>query len=480
MWVVVVGCILSVLIVVAIIVGVAICVGCRKSYPSHHRHRQRHSYNEPTSVSTTRWYVTNNNKPTSISDMRFEKIKYTKRNDLVEEDGEESVPLQTQTHNTHTHDRMLTESSPVSAAAAAVSSAATPYKKKLVGSETVNKRKPLLFNVGVAPSDIAILENNRLAFVTNSNSYGIRGGSTVTVLDLEKKLSAKTISDASFDEPYRLASNKKGTKVYVCNSATPRQPGQQGTVSIIDVETLQVSGTMKGFDGPSGIVITNSKAYVINYGAGATNGFGKTVSVVDLHRKKIVATIVVAQAPAAITLSPCKEWMYVVSYVDGVPGTGVFQVIRRKTHQVVASLAGFFGPFGVAVTPSGHYAYVTNFGSNNFEPYGTTVSVVDVRTPTAPKTIAAVEVGIQPAAIAAHPDGKHIYVSNYNALYAHPDFKDLTPGEGTVSVIRVRDNVVVPPTFAVGETPASLKFSPDGSRLYICKYTQRTVLSFQV
>jgi len=348
-----------------------------------------------------------------------------------------------------------------------------------VETATHKTAAPVTYAVGVTPSDIAISPDQTLALVTNSNSYDIPGSDTVTVLDLARQVARATISDPSFDEPYRVAIDHAGRRAYVCNSGSPKLPGQQGTVSVVDLVAGKVVGVIPGFDGPGGVVLTRARAYVTNYGAqaGLGSGFGKTVSVVSLGRRKVVATIEVAQAPAALALSPCRTWLYVVSYVDGVAGTGVLSVVRRKTHEVVAELAGFFGPFGVAVAPSGRRAYVTNFGSNNFAPYGRTVSVVDLR---ALRIVREIEVGIQPAAIAGHPDGEHAYVSNYNALYAHPDYADLTPGEGTVSVIRLRDELVVAPTLSVGQSPAALKLSPDGRTLYVCKYTQRTVAALKL
>ena len=344
------------------------------------------------------------------------------------------------------------------------------------------------FTVGVNPSSLAITPNGKFAYVTNSNNYAIPGSDTVSVLDLKKGRPKLTIADPSFDEPYRLAIDKHGKFAYVCNSGSPNKIGQQGTVSIIDIKTNTVVGLITGFDGPGGIVLSESTAYVTNYGAdgGVQSGNGRTVSVVDLKTKKITDTITVSQAPSALILSPCEQFLYVVSYVDGLPGTGVLTTILLKTKKIISTLSGLFGPFGLVISQCGSYAYITNFGSNNFAPYGTTVSVVDLQKN---QIVHNINVGIQPSGIEISPDGHYLYVSNYNALYAKSNFQNLTYGEGTVNVIRLKKHLeggkkespnVIAPTISVGQTPATLVISPDGKTLYVCKYVQNTVASISL
>ncbi len=54
-------------------------------------------------------------------------------------------------------------------------------------------------------------------------------------------------------------------------------------------------------------------------------------------------------------------------------------VVDTRSNMVVDTISGFSGPFAIAIIPNGRFAYVTNFGSNNFSPIGTTVSVVDLQ-----------------------------------------------------------------------------------------------------
>lgn len=328
------------------------------------------------------------------------------------------------------------------------------------------------FNVGINPTHLSVTPDGKYAYVTNSNNYAIPGSDTVTVLNLHRGIPKLTIHDSSFVEPYRIAIDHYGINAYVCNSGSPAIEGSNGTISIIDIKTNKVSGLINGFDGPGGIALSNKRAYVTNYGApaGVKSGNGTTVSVVDLKINQIIDTITVDLAPSALILSPCHRFLYVICYVDGNECTGTLNVICTKTHNIISKISGFFGPFGIALSTDGCYAYVTNFGSNNFAPYGTAVSVVNLRKKLIIKNI---EVGIQPAGIAISNDCA--YVSNYNTLYANSGFQDLTPGEGTISIICLNNNTVVSPTISVGQSPSSLVLSHDEKKLYVCKYVQNTV-----
>ena len=183
--------------------------------------------------------------------------------------------------------------------------------------------------------------------------------------------------------------------------------------------------------------------------------------------------ITVGLAPAALAVSPDGTRLYVINYVDGDPGTGTLVIVDTESNFVLAQVPGFSGPFGIAITPDGRYALVTNFGSNNFFPIGTTVSVVDLRAFTIIKTI---DVGIQPAGVAIDPQGKFAYITNYNTLYASPGFMDLTAGQGTVNVIDIQNGFkLLGPTIAVGQSPPNIIVNARGTQLLVTNYTSNTV-----
>lgn len=325
--------------------------------------------------------------------------------------------------------------------------------------------------VGNSPAGLAITSDGTIAYVANNNNAGIAGGNTVSVLDLVYNGRSGTISDASFNEPYSVTISPDGTTAYVTNS-------NSSTVTIIDLDSNTVTGTITGFDGPSGFVINPAMpniAYVNNYGyaGGVGSGNGTTVRIVNLDTNTIVGSaIIVGQAPAGLAITPDGAYVYVINYVDGNPGTGTVSVIRTNDNTVVSTISGFSGPFDIAIAPNGSYAYVTNFGSNNFSPVGTTLSVIDL---TINQISATINLGTQPAGVAITPDGKFVYVTNYNTLYLGSGFTDLTPGVGTVNVIDASNNRVLKPVVVVGSSPGAIAISPNGTRAYVTNYSSNNV-----
>jgi len=349
----------------------------------------------------------------------------------------------------------------------------------------LNSKLIATVNVGVNPTAMAITSDSTKLYVANGNNYGIAGSDTVTLIDLKTFMPILTISSGTFNQPYTVTLSKDETKAYVTNSNT-------STISIIDTATNQVTGTIDGFNGPSGMVITpdGTKAYVNNYGASTAipSGSGNTVSVVDLIGGKIIEEITLSEytqaaAPAAIAISPKGDFVYTANYTNGEPWQGTISKISTSTNTVVDTIGGapflasspfLFGMFAIKIDASGKFAYLTNFGSNNFAPYGTTVCVIDLEQKT---QSALIELGIQPSGFDITPDGLYGFVSNYNTLYSSgaPNYTGLTAGQGTVNIIDLSTNLLVPITINVGLSPGAILMSPDGKYAFVSNYTANTV-----
>lgn len=332
-------------------------------------------------------------------------------------------------------------------------------------------------NTGVSPAAMAITSNSKYLYVTNSNNYSISGADTVTFIDMTTCMPLKTITHESFNQPYTATLSNDEKKVYVTNSNST-------TVSIIDTTTNEVISVIDGFNGPSGMVLTpdGKTAYVNNYGAIDTmpSGEGNTVTVVDLVNEKITERIRLnaygenPAAPSAIAITPKGDFVYTANYVTGSANTSTVSKISVATNTVVDRISGFFGPFSITIDAEGKNAYLTNFGSNNFAPYGETVSVLNLST----HSITVINTGgIQPAGFAITADGKYGLVSNYNTLYSTgaPNFTGLTAGQGTVNIIDLSTNTLVPMTINVGQSPGSILMSPDGMFAVVSNYTGNTV-----
>ena len=181
-----------------------------------------------------------------------------------------------------------------------------------------------------------------------------------------------------------------------------------------------------------------SFAYVANSG-------DNTVSVISTATNRGVATVPVG-APGGVAITPSGAF----AYVSNGGGSNTVSVIDTASNTVVATVPVGSAPAGVATTPNGAFAYVPNQQSS-------TVSVID----TASNTVAAtVPVGTFPARVAITPNGSAAYVTN--------------EGPNTVSVINIPSNTVVA-TVPVGSVPKGVAITPNGAFAYVANTQSNTV-----
>jgi YVTN family beta-propeller protein len=185
-------------------------------------------------------------------------------------------------------------------------------------------------------------------------------------------------------------------------------------------------------------------AYVAN-----SNPFtvqSSTVSVIDTASSppEIVAAIPVGRVPAGVAVTPNGKQAYVTNEFDS-PGT--VSVIDTASNTVTSTITVGDFPIGVAISADGARAYVANGG------FSGTISVIDT-TASPPAVLATVPVGVGPFGIAVSADGTRAYVTNN--------------GSDSVSVI---DTTVSPPTVVatveVGRQPKGVAVTPDGERVYV-------------
>jgi hypothetical protein len=120
-----------------------------------------------------------------------------------------------------------------------------------------------------------------------------------------------------------------------------------------------------------------------------------------------------------VVVTPDGKSVYVTDTGGGLGNTlsqyNVDPVTGALWPKVPATVATGLGPFGVAVTPDGRSAYVTNIGNELGPPPGDTLSQCNVNPLTgalSPKVPATVATGTGPRGIAVTPDGRYAYVTN--------------------------------------------------------------------
>jgi YVTN family beta-propeller protein len=195
-----------------------------------------------------------------------------------------------------------------------------------------------------------------------------------------------------------------------------------------------------------------------------TNPTSNTVSVIDIATNTLVATIPVGGFPEALAITPDGTRVYVTNALDNT-----VSVIDTATNTVVATISFVtsqdcaqslcFSPFGVAITPDGTRAYVSN------TTFSFTVSVIDIATNTVGATIPSGNAGF-PVAVAITPDGTRVYVTTGGAAQGN-----------TVLVIDTATNTVITsiPVAAAGNPITAVAITPDGTSVYVTSLVSDTV-----
>ncbi|MEV0946119.1 YncE family protein, partial [Rhodococcus sp. NPDC049939] len=198
----------------------------------------------------------------------------------------------------------------------------------------------------------------------------------------------------------------------------------------------------------------------------------------------VTTTVDVGAYPTGVAITPDGTRAYVTNLFDNT-----VSVIDTTTNTVTDTIdLGRHRAYEVAITPDGTRAYVTNHGE-----YGK-VSVIDTATNTVTDTV---DVGDSPYGVAITPDGTRAYVANegddsvsvidtatnavtttidVDAGLFGPKGMAITPdgtrayvanGAYAVSVIDTATNTVIGEPISVGSYPRDVAITPDGTRAYV-------------
>jgi YVTN family beta-propeller protein len=209
-----------------------------------------------------------------------------------------------------------------------------------------------------------------------------------------------------------------------------------------------------GFAVTSAPADVHALAYVVGRRQPASDGSNglQTVSVIDTATNAIVNTIPAGQGclcigPDGVALTPDGALAYVTNELENT-----LSVIRTASNSVIATLPVGSGPTSAAMSPDGQRVYVLN-GSGT-----TSVSVISTMTDA---VLATIPLGVpQARGMAIVPDGSRLYVATY--------------GSNSVIVVNTASLAVVN-EISVGNLPAGVDITPDGSSAYVPNFLGNTV-----
>jgi YVTN family beta-propeller protein len=159
------------------------------------------------------------------------------------------------------------------------------------------------------------------------------------------------------------------------------------------------------------------------------------VYVYNTNTSSLTATISVGSDPLGVAVTPDGSKALVTNQ-----NSNTVSVIDTANNTVSHTLTVGSVPFGVAANNT--TAYVANSGAGTVSPINLTNNTVGT----------AITVGNNPYGIAMTPDGTKVYVAN--------------DADGTVSVIKTATNTVSA-TLTVGSTPYGIAITPDGKTAYV-------------
>ena len=253
--------------------------------------------------------------------------------------------------------------------------------------------------VGAFPAGVAIDPNRHIALVSNE------GADTVSVIDLETLEVTSTIAvGRSPDEGIAIDSGRD--LALVANAG-------DNNVSVIDLETNTVTGTIDVGRFPMGIAIDRGEAVAI-----VVNGADDTVTFIDVTNNQVLGTLGVGSRPAGVAVHDGLDIAVVTNR-----GSGTVSLIDVRTQTSVGTIAVGDFPRGVAIDEANDLAVVVNSNSDS-------VSLIDLNDR---ELVGTVSVGTAPTAVAIHEATGHGVVTNSGVTRATTSLGALT----TASIVNI-------------------------------------------
>jgi YVTN family beta-propeller protein len=206
--------------------------------------------------------------------------------------------------------------------------------------------------VGTGPLAVKVTPDGQFAWATNGVS------SSISIINMSSKTVVGTIPLPAFNgspaTPNTLAFTPDGSRAYVTNHDA--NPGS--VIFVIDVPNRKLLTTIPTDAFPASVAVTpdGSTVWVPNRG-------DSTITIIDTMTNTVTARIA-ADYPTGVAFNPTGTRAYVAEAELG-SANGYLRVIDVSSTTAIARIPVGNLPHVVKVTPSGHYVFVTNLGSNS-------------------------------------------------------------------------------------------------------------------
>ena len=206
--------------------------------------------------------------------------------------------------------------------------------------------------VGTGPLSVKVTPDGQFAWATNGVS------SSISIISLSSKTVVATIPLPPYNgdpaTPNTMAFTPDGSLAYVTNHDA--NPGS--VIFVIDVPNRKLLTTIPTDAFPASVAVTpdGSTVWVPNRG-------DATITIIDTLTNTVTARIA-ADYPTGVAFNPTGTRAYVAEAELG-SANGYLRVFDVSSTATIARIPVGNLPHVVKVTPSGHYVFVTNLGSNS-------------------------------------------------------------------------------------------------------------------
>ncbi|TGD96036.1 beta-propeller fold lactonase family protein [Methylobacterium nonmethylotrophicum] len=207
---------------------------------------------------------------------------------------------------------------------------------------------------------------------------------------------------------------------------------------VIDAAARRVVRTVPLGGGPLGVGVNpvSGAVYVADW-------YAKRLWEIDPRSLAVAAEIPVGTSPSGIAVTPDGKFLLAADRDDDA-----LSLVDTATRERVATIPVGTRPFGVTIDREGRRAFSANVGSND-------VSVVDLGER---REVGRVKVGERPYAVAL-AQGRAFVTDQYGGTVSTFDAATLAPG----------------PRLAVGEYPEGIQAGPDGRTVYVANWESNTL-----